>query len=183
MYGFKKNVAEKSFYIDYYKDCLFSQNDKMRTMNVIRSRRHELLSEKVNKTAFFHELFSISLRCPSDAAQRVSLCRHMWFLSPKAEEQTRPDTVQTDPCRIFVGRLVALLMSAHTLCYCHIKMLLFKCCQPLVANCTPFFSVTGQFFKSVERDPAFTLGRLNVVLETSFLIPHWTSAAEEFTIK
>jgi len=35
-------------------------------------------------------------------------------------------------------------------------MLLFKCWQPLVANYTPFFSVPGEFFKSVKRDPAFT---------------------------
>ena len=51
--------------------------------------------------------------------------------------------------------LVALLVPARTLCYCHINMLLFKGYQPPVANCTPF-SIPGQFLKSVERDPAFT---------------------------
>ena len=29
---------------------------------------------------------------------------------------------------------VALLVSAHTLCIHHINILLFKCCQPLIAN-------------------------------------------------
>jgi len=76
-----------------------------------------------------------------------------------------------------------MLVSEHTLCNCHIKMLLFKCCQPLVANCTPFFSVPGQFLKSVERDPAFTYGRFNVVLKTLLLTPRRTSAAGEFTVK
>jgi len=52
--------------------------------------------------------------------------------------------------------LVALLVSARTLSYCHINMLLFKGCQPLVANCTPFFPISGQFLKSVVRDPVFT---------------------------
>jgi len=54
------------------------------------------------------------------------------------------------------GWWVALLVSAHTLYFCHINMLLFKCCQPFVANCTPFFLVSGHFHKSVERDPVFT---------------------------
>ena len=39
------------------------------------------------------------------------------------------------------GWWVALLVSPHTLCYCQIHMLLLKCCQPLVANCTTFLSV------------------------------------------
>jgi len=33
---------------------------------------------------------------------------------------------------------VVLLVSAHMLCFCQINMLLFKCCQPLVTNYTPF---------------------------------------------
>ena len=32
-------------------------------------------------------------RSDDDAAQRISLCLRMWFLSPKAEAQTRPHTV------------------------------------------------------------------------------------------
>jgi len=38
-----------------------------------------------------------------DVAQRVSLCWRMWALSPKVEAQTRPHTVQADPCRVVVG--------------------------------------------------------------------------------
>ena len=32
-----------------YKDCLFNDNDQLRTMNVIRSHGHEIYTEKVNK--------------------------------------------------------------------------------------------------------------------------------------
>jgi len=38
----------------------------------------------------------------SDAAQHVFLCWCMWLISPKAEVQTWPHTVQTDPCRVVV---------------------------------------------------------------------------------
>jgi len=47
-------------------------------------------------------------RINDDAAQRVSLCRRMWLLSPKAEAQIRPHiclqcTVQAYPCCVVVG--------------------------------------------------------------------------------
>ena len=42
-------------------------------------------------------------RIDDDAAQRVSLCQRMWFLNPKAVAQTRPHTVQADPCRVVIG--------------------------------------------------------------------------------
>jgi len=60
-----------------------------------------------------------------DAAQRVSLCRRMWLLSPKAEAQTRPHTVKVDPCRVIVGCgwlrcwcLRARFATATSICYC-----------------------------------------------------------------
>ena len=63
-----------------------------------------------NITAFYEYLLcvrNLSLlivrRFDDDAAQRVSLCRRMWLLSPKAEAQTRPHTAQADPCHVVVG--------------------------------------------------------------------------------
>ena len=65
------------------------------------------------------------LCCPSiddDAAQRVPLCRRMWLLSPKAETQTRPQTVQADPCRLGGGLrcwfLRTRFASATSVCCC-----------------------------------------------------------------
>jgi len=64
-------------------------------------------------------------RFDDDAAQRVSLCRRMWLLSPKAEAQTRPHTVQADPCRVVVGCgwlrcwcLRARFATATSICCC-----------------------------------------------------------------
>jgi len=60
-----------------------------------------------------------------DAAQRVSLCRRMWFLSPKAEAQTRPHTVQVYPRCVVVGCgwlhcwcLRARFATATSICCC-----------------------------------------------------------------
>ena len=49
--GVKKAVVRKSITFDDYKTCLFSGKEQMRTMNVIRSYRHEIHSEEVNKVA------------------------------------------------------------------------------------------------------------------------------------
>ena len=49
--GVKKNVIKKKICHQDYKDCLFSEELQMRTMNVIRHRKHDLFSEKVNKKA------------------------------------------------------------------------------------------------------------------------------------
>jgi len=91
-----------------------------------------------------------------DTAQHVSLC---WRACGSSFRRLRYKyghiLNRRIPAALFWGWLVALLIFAHTLRHCHINMLLFKCCQPVVANCT-FFSVPGQFFKSVEREPAFT---------------------------
>ena len=49
--GVKKNVVKKNICFQDYKDCLFNGAPKMRTMNVIRHRKHELYTEKINKKA------------------------------------------------------------------------------------------------------------------------------------
>ena len=42
----KKNITHKN-----YKKCLFSEKPQMRKMNVIRSHKHEIFTETVNKIA------------------------------------------------------------------------------------------------------------------------------------
>jgi len=88
--------------------------------------------QKVRKKFLFFImwlLFVLSLlvvrRFDDDAAQRISLCRRMWLLSPKAEAQTRPHTVQADPCRVVVGCgwlccwcLRARFATATSICCC-----------------------------------------------------------------
>ena len=49
--GIKKSVVRKDIFHEDYKECLFSGASQMRKMNVIRSRRHEIFSETVNKIA------------------------------------------------------------------------------------------------------------------------------------
>ena len=49
--GIKKSVVRKDISHEDYKECLFSGASQMRKMNVIRSRRHEIFSETVNKIA------------------------------------------------------------------------------------------------------------------------------------
>ena len=49
--GIKKGVIKNSITHDDYKKCLFSGNEQMRTMNVIRSYRHEIYTVEVNKVA------------------------------------------------------------------------------------------------------------------------------------
>ena len=49
--GIRDYVIKKHITIDDYDECLFSGNPKFRTMNVIRSRGHDVGSEKVNKRA------------------------------------------------------------------------------------------------------------------------------------
>ena len=49
--GVKKSVAKKKISHQDYKDCLFSGRPQMRKMNVIRSHRHEIFTETVNKVA------------------------------------------------------------------------------------------------------------------------------------
>ena len=49
--GIKKSVIKKNISFENYKECLFSEKPKMRKMNVIRSHKHEIFSETVNKIA------------------------------------------------------------------------------------------------------------------------------------
>ncbi len=49
--GIKKYVVKKHIDIDDYEECLFSRQSQLRSMNTIRSRGHNVGSEKINKTA------------------------------------------------------------------------------------------------------------------------------------
>ena len=53
--GVKKAVIKKSFSFNDYKNCLFNKESQMRKTNVIRSHKHEVYTETVNKVALFHE--------------------------------------------------------------------------------------------------------------------------------
>ena len=47
----KKNVIKKSLTFEDYKKCLFSEEDLMKEMNVIRSENHDIYSMTVKKVA------------------------------------------------------------------------------------------------------------------------------------
>ena len=49
--GVTKNVAKRSIQFDDYRVCLFSRKEQNRKMNVIRSHRHEIYTEEINKIA------------------------------------------------------------------------------------------------------------------------------------
>ena len=49
--GIKKYVVKKSITHENYKESLFSGESQLRTMNTIRSRKHDVGSERINKTA------------------------------------------------------------------------------------------------------------------------------------
>ena len=49
--GVKKYVVKKYITHEDYKECLFTKVSQYRTMNTIRSRRHDVGSERINKTA------------------------------------------------------------------------------------------------------------------------------------
>ena len=49
--GIKKSVIKNNISLEDYKQTLWSQKPQMRKMNVIRSHRHEIFSETVNKIA------------------------------------------------------------------------------------------------------------------------------------
>ena len=49
--GIKKCVVKNKITFKNFEDCLFSQKPQMRKMNVIRSHKHEIFSETVNKIA------------------------------------------------------------------------------------------------------------------------------------
>jgi hypothetical protein len=49
--GVKKNVIKKNISFGDYKRCLFEGTEIYKTMNMIRSRHHELYTEEINKVA------------------------------------------------------------------------------------------------------------------------------------
>jgi hypothetical protein len=49
--GVKQSVVKKDISFENYKTCLFSRKEQMRKMNVIRSHKHEIYTEEVNKIA------------------------------------------------------------------------------------------------------------------------------------
>ena len=49
--GIRKYIIKKEITIDDYEKCLFSGKSQHRMMNVIRSRQHDVGSERINKTA------------------------------------------------------------------------------------------------------------------------------------
>ena len=53
--GIKKRVAEKSITHEDYKTCLFTGKEQLRKMNIIRSYKHEVYTEEVNKVALSAE--------------------------------------------------------------------------------------------------------------------------------
>ena len=59
--GVKKSMVKKSIAHEEYKNCLFTGKEQLRKMNVIRSYRHEVYTEEVNKVAL----------CPSDDKRHI----------------------------------------------------------------------------------------------------------------
>ena len=49
--GVKKSVIKKTITHEDYKKCLFTGKEQLRKMNIIRSHRHEVYTEEVNKVA------------------------------------------------------------------------------------------------------------------------------------
>ncbi len=49
--GIRKYIIKKEITIDDYEECLFSGKSQHRMMNTIRSRKHDVGSERINKTA------------------------------------------------------------------------------------------------------------------------------------
>jgi len=49
--GVKKSIVSKSIHLEDYKNCLFTGKEQLQIMNIIRSWKHELFTEQVNKLA------------------------------------------------------------------------------------------------------------------------------------
>ena len=49
--GVKKNVIKKSLTFEEYKKCLYTEDEIMKEMNIIRSQNHNIYSMTVNKVA------------------------------------------------------------------------------------------------------------------------------------
>ena len=53
--GVKKSVVKESITHEDYKNCLFTGQEQLRKMNVIRSHNHDIYTEEVNKIALSSE--------------------------------------------------------------------------------------------------------------------------------
>ena len=53
--GVKKAVVKKNIYFNDYKESLTIHQPQMRQMNVIRSHKHDVYTETINKVALSHE--------------------------------------------------------------------------------------------------------------------------------
>ena len=49
--GVKKSVIESTISFANYKKCLFGGENQLRKMNTLRSRKHEMYMEEINKVA------------------------------------------------------------------------------------------------------------------------------------
>jgi len=49
--GVKRNVVKKGITHEDFLNCLFTNKEQMRRMNIIRSRFHNIFTETVNKVA------------------------------------------------------------------------------------------------------------------------------------
>ncbi|XP_022795526.1 uncharacterized protein LOC111334103 [Stylophora pistillata] len=49
--GMKEGVVDRTISFDDYKECLFGGGKQLRTMNTLRSRKHEMYMEEINKVA------------------------------------------------------------------------------------------------------------------------------------
>ena len=47
----KKSVIKNTLLFEDYKECLFSEKEVMRNMNIIRSHNHDIYSMTMNKIA------------------------------------------------------------------------------------------------------------------------------------
>ena len=59
--GGKKLVVKKSIMHEDYKNCLFTGKEQLRKMNLIRSHKHDIYTEEVNKVAL----------CPSEDKRHI----------------------------------------------------------------------------------------------------------------
>ena len=50
--GVKKTVVKNNISHKIYRKCLFSRNKQMRKMNLIRSHKHEIFTETINKLPY-----------------------------------------------------------------------------------------------------------------------------------
>ena len=49
--GITKSVVKKSITHEDYKTCLFTGKEQLRKMNIIRSHKHDVYTEEINKVA------------------------------------------------------------------------------------------------------------------------------------